>query len=185
MATLMNVVANKLCKNIKYWNNSDKILEDTLDVFSEMISSYNSSKTLLSLEAVKFLIQNHTGIHFPFLGFDNDNKFRIAFYTTLSRLVFLSAEDQYCSIDEFIVPNIDILHQLFVMPEITSSQCKIAIISAFRDLRGILTASGNRRSYCLIFEALYPIVFQLLRRVVDIWFADPTVMTAVLKFLQV
>jgi exportin-7 len=183
--TLMNIVINKLCSDIKYYHKSDKILEETLDVFSEMISTYTSSKTLLSLESVHFLVHNHVGAHFPFLGYDNDNKFRIAFYTTLSRLVFASCEDQYNAFDEFIGPNVAIITQLKSMPDLRQTAVKTAIVGALRDLRGISAASVNRRSYNLLFDALYPDVFELMGRIAETWFDDPIVMTSVLKFLQV
>jgi exportin-7 len=184
LATLMNVVINKLCSDVKYCHKSEKILEETLDVFSEMISTYSSSKTLLSLESVNFLVRNHIGAHFPFLGFDNDNKHRIAFYTTLSRLVFASCEDQFNSFDEFISPNMAIISQLNLMPDLAQPAMKVPIVASYRDLRGITAASANKRSYGLLFDVLYPEAFALLRRVTDVWYGDPVVMTAVLKFLH-
>ena len=101
MIQIMNIMVNKLCNNIKFWHRSDKILEETLEVFVDLVSTYSSSKTLLSLDTVNFLVHNHVGSHFPFLGYDNDNKYRITFYSALSRLVFSSSEDLNNSFDPF------------------------------------------------------------------------------------
>lgn len=184
MIQVMNVVVNKLCTNIKYWHRSDKILEETLEVFVELVSSYSSSKTLLNLETVTFLVHNHVGAHFPFLGYDSDNKYRITFYSALSRLVFTSSEDLNNSFDAFLAPNLEIMAQLSAAPDLRVPAVKLAIISALRDLRGITTSAYNKRTYNLLFDALYPGSFPLLRRVAETWYDDPTVMTALLKFMQ-
>ncbi len=185
MMVVMNMIVTKLCNNIKFWHMSDKILEETLEVFVELISSYSSSKTLLNLETVNFLVHNHTGAHFPFLGYDNDNKFRITFYSALTRLVFSSSEDINNAFDVFISPNISILAQLSQTPELRNREAKIAIVAALRDLRGITVSSYNKRTYNLLFEALYPAYFPLLRRIAETWYDDHIVMTALMKFMQV
>ncbi len=184
-SVVMNILVNKMCNNIKYWHRSDKILEETLEVFVEMVSSYSSSKALLSLETVNFLVHNHVGAHFPFLGYDNDNKYRIVFYSTLSRLVFSSAEDQLNSFDAFIAPNIDILAQLSQRSDLRDPGVRVAILGALRDLRGITISSFNKRTYNLLFDSLYPASFPLFVRITETWYDDPVVMTALLKFLQV
>lgn len=182
---IMNIIVNKLCNNIKYWHRSDKILEDTLEVFVELVSTYSSSKTLLGLETVNFLVHNHVGAHFPFLGYDSDNKHRITFYSALSRLVFSSSEDLNNSFDTFIEPNLAIMAQLSQASELRSSAVKLAIIGALRDLRGITVSAYNKRTYNLLFEVLYPSSFPLLRRIAETWYDDPMTMTALLKFMQV
>jgi hypothetical protein len=184
MMVVMNQVVTKLCNNIKFWNRSEKVLEDTLEVFVELISSYSSSKTLLQLESVQFLVRNHTGVHFPFLGYDNDNKFRITFYSALTRLVFSSAEDVNNAFDLFIAPNLAILSEL-AQTNLRQPAAKIAIVAALRDLRGIALSSYSKRTYNLLFDGLYPTYFPLFRNVAEIWYHEPTVMTALLKFMQV
>jgi hypothetical protein len=185
MMQIMNIIVTKLCNNVKFWHRSDKILEETLEVFVELVASYSSSKTLLNLETVDFLVHNHVGAHFPFLGYDSDNKYRITFYSALSRLVFSSSEDLNNSFDVFIAPNLAILAQLGQAQDLRPQPVKVAIVAALRDLRGITTSSYNKRTYNLLFEALYPAYFPLFRKIAETWYDDPTVMTALLKFLQV
>jgi len=55
----------------------------------------------------------------------------------------------------------------------------------FRDLRGIAIATHNRRSYNLLFDSLYPDAFPLIHSIIEVWYEDIEVCTAVLKFLQV
>lgn len=183
-AQIMNSIVNKLCSNIKFWNRSDPILQETLEVFVELISNYSSSKTLLGLETVNFIVHNHTGAHFPFLGYDNDNKYRITFYSALSRLVFSSSEDLNNAFDVFMAPNLAIMRQLQQTANLRLPDVRTAIIAALRDLRGITASTYNKRTYNLLFDALYPDSFKLMNRVAETWFDDPNVMTALLKFLQ-
>ena len=185
MPAVMNIIVNKICNNIRFWNRSDAILEQTLEVFVDLVSSYSSSKALLGLETVSFLVHNHTGTHFPFLSYGNDNKYRITFYSALSRLVFSAAEDLSNSFDIFIEPNVAIISQLSQAPDLRDSNVRVAIIGALRDLRGIAAATHNKRTYGLLFEALYPNSFLLFSRVAEVWYDDPTVITALLKFMQV
>jgi exportin-7 len=185
MTQIMNVVVNKLCNNIKFWHAADAILEQTLDVFIDLVTSYGSSKTLLSLETVNFLVLNHTGQHFPFLGYDSDNKYRVVFYAALSRLVFSAAEDLNNSFDAFIEPNLEILRQLSQAGDLRDRSVRVALLGCLRDLRGITSATHNKRTYSLLFDALYPDFFPLFRRVADAWYDDHNVMTALLKYMQV
>lgn len=185
MCQVMNAIVTKLCNNIKFWHRSDQILAETLEVFVELISNYSSSKTLLGLETVNFIVHNHTGTHFPFLGYDNDNKYRISFYSALSRLVFSSSEDLNNSFDTFMAPNLEIMAQLTQTSDLRQPAVRVAIIGSLRDLRGITAATYNKRTYNLLFDALYPSSFPLLLRIADTWYDDPIVMTALLKFLQV
>lgn len=182
--SVMNLIVTKICNNIKYWGRSSEILEQSLELFVDLVSTYTSSKTLLGLETVHFMVHNHTGMHFPFLGYDNDNKFRITFYTALSRLVFTAAEDLNNSFDAFVAPNVAIIEQLNQTKDLSDNSAKLALVGAFRDLRGISSATHSKRTYNLLFDVLYPTCFDLLNRVAEIWSADPTVMTACLKFLQ-
>ena len=185
MAHVMDIIVNKLCSNIKYWHKADDILEQTLEVFVELVTSYSSSKTLLGLETVNFLVHNHVGAHFPFLSYDNDNKHRVTFYSALSRLVFSSSEDLNNFFDAFIAPNLEIVAWLSDTAFLRTPEVKTAAVGALRDLRGITSSTYNKRTYNLLFDALYPDSFPLLTRIAETWYDDAQVMTALLKFMQV
>ena len=175
-ASVMNIVINKLCNNIKYWHRQDDILEQTLEVFVDLVSSYGSSKTLLGLDTVNFLVHNHVGTHFPFLGHDSDNKYRTTFYAALSRLVFSSSEDLNNSFDSFLVPNLETLAQLSQAPDVRQQAVRVAVVGALRDLRGITSSTYNKRTYNLLFDSLYPDAFPLLISIAENLYDDPKVL---------
>jgi exportin-7 len=181
---IMKVIVEKLCNNVQFWCDEDSVLEETLEVFVDFVSSYSSSKTLLGLESVNFMVHNHVGANFPFLGYDTDNKHRMTFYSALSRLVFASSEDLNNCFDAFIAPNLAIMEQLQQVDNLRQQpEARLAIIGAMRDLRGVCVSAYSRRTYNLLFEALYPTIFPLLNRVAKEWTDDPAVMTALMKFM--
>lgn len=53
--------------NLKYWPDDHEVVSKTLQLFLDMASGYSSSKMLLGLDTVKFLMRNHTEEFFPFL----------------------------------------------------------------------------------------------------------------------
>lgn len=53
--------------NLKYWPDDYEVVSKTLQLFLDMASGYSSSKMLLGLDTVKFLMHNHTQEFFPFL----------------------------------------------------------------------------------------------------------------------
>lgn len=53
--------------NLKYWPDNHEVVSRTLQLFLDMASGYSSSKMLLGLDTVKFLMRNHTAEFFPFL----------------------------------------------------------------------------------------------------------------------
>ena len=182
VSAIMNIIVIKICNNIRYWNRANELLDTTLTVFVDLITSYSSSKTLLNLETVNFMVHNHIGAHFPFLGYDNDNKYRITFYTALTRLVFTAAEDINNEFDDFIAPNLEIIEQLNATEDLSEGSVKVALVGLFRDLRGITQATSTKRTYNLLFDAIFPSCFTLLKRAIDYNYNDPQVMTALLKF---
>ena len=84
-----------------------------------------------------------------------------------------------------VAPNLGILAQLQQTSDLRTAAVKLAICGAMRDLRGITTSAYSKRTYTLLFEALYPTSFPLFLRIAETWYDDPTVMTALLKFMQV
>jgi exportin-7 len=182
---IMNIIVIKICNNIRYWNRANELLDTTLQVFVDLITGYSSSKALLNLETVNFMVHNHVGAHFPFLGYDSDNKYRISFYTALTRLVFTAAEDINNEFDDFISPNLEIIEQLNQTADLSESSVKVALVGLFRDLRGIAQATTTKRTYNLLFDAIFPNCFELLKRATEFNYYDPHVMTALLKFLMV
>lgn len=61
------VQTKQIGNNLKYWPDDHEVVSKTLQLFLDMASGYSSSKMLLGLDTVKFLMRNHTEEFFPFL----------------------------------------------------------------------------------------------------------------------
>jgi exportin-7 len=198
--------------NLKYWSHDSEVIGQTLQLFLDMASSYSSSRMLLDLDTVKFLVQHHTGEHFAFLLVPANTRQRTVFHTTLARLIFSTMEDMNALFDAFMKPILTVLTQLGSAQPFRQEDVKQALIGVCRDLRGIAAATNNRRAYTLLFEALYPQHFPVFVRAAEEWYAftmrlpthrdgthppntsrafpivprsdSPEVATALLKFMQ-
>ena len=58
------------------------------------------------------------------------------------------------------------------------------VVGMFRDLRGIASATQTRRTYCLMFDWLYPTHFPVILKCLEAWADVPAVTTPLLKFIS-
>ncbi|KAG8124383.1 hypothetical protein E2320_019714, partial [Naja naja] len=86
-----------------------------------MRNTYILLKKLVKIDAVKFMLQNHTSKHFPFLGV-NDNygltdlRCRTIFYTALTRLLMVDLGEDEDEFENFMLPltvSFETLAQIF------------------------------------------------------------------------
>ena len=181
---IISIIINKIGNNLKYWSDADDVLIDTLTLFLEL-SSANSGKMLLGLEPVQFLIQNHTPDHFPFLMLPQNCRHRTTFHATLTRLIFHQPfDDMQRTFGTFMEPTLQLLGKLGATENLRAADARQAIIGVCRDLRGITQATTNKRTYCMLFDMLYPAFFTVFTRSAEAWFDDPEVTTALLKFIM-
>jgi hypothetical protein len=80
---------------------------------------------------------------------------------------------------------LEIIEQLNQTEDLSEASVKVALVGLFRDLRGITQATTTKRTYNLLFDAVFPACFELLKRATEFNYNDPHVMTALLKFLMV
>ena len=86
---VVDMVMRKVGNNLKFWAESTKVVEKTLNVFDAIATGYASARFLISLSTVQFLIENHSEQDFPFLTIPDHTRLRTQFYRGLSRLVFM------------------------------------------------------------------------------------------------
>ena len=46
--------------NLKYWGGSEAIISKTLQLLSDLSVGYSSVRKLIKLEAIQFMLNNHT-----------------------------------------------------------------------------------------------------------------------------
>ncbi|KAK7848532.1 exportin-7 [Quercus suber] len=121
--------------------------------------------------------------HFPFLDDYRCSRSRTTFYFAIATLIFM--EDSLLKFKSSMDP----LLQVFVSLESTSDATfhsdavKYALIGLMRDLRGIAMATKSHRTYCFLFDWLYPARLPLLLKAIAYWTDTPEVTTPLLKFI--
>ncbi|ODN00853.1 Exportin-7 [Orchesella cincta] len=187
---VLSVFIRKIITNLKYWSRCELLLSKTLNLLGDLSVGYNSVRKLVKLDEVQFMLNNHTGEHFPFLGLNqnvNDLRFRTTFYTALGRLLMVDLGEDEDKFHAFMVPltaQIESVGQMLANAEAAmfrNEEAKWRIVGLARDLRGIIFAFNTRISYMMFFEWIYPAYTPILQRAVELWFHDPIVTTPVLK----
>ncbi|XP_021371890.1 exportin-7-like [Mizuhopecten yessoensis] len=107
---VLSVFVGKIITNLKYWARSEQIISRTLQLLSDLSVGYSSVRKLVKLEAVQFMLNNHTSEHFPFLGISTNNRpisdmrCRTTFYTALGRLLMVDLGEDEEKFDKFMIP---------------------------------------------------------------------------------
>ncbi|GFR81724.1 exportin-7 [Elysia marginata] len=190
---VLSVFIGKIITNLKFWGRSEQIISKTLQLLSDLSVGYSSVRKLVKLEAVQFLLNNHTSEHFPFLGINNgagggpgDMRCRTTFYTALGRLLLVDLGEDEERFYRFMVPltsHFESVGGLLANTNVSVNMedAKRSLIGLARDLRGITFAFSNKTSYMMLFDWFYPSFTPVLQRAVELWFHDPTVTTPILK----
>lgn len=98
--------------------------------------------------------------------------------STLCKLLFL--DETHVSFKSFMAPLSTLLSSL--LPEsLPSPAMSSALIGALRDMRGIVSACSNRRTYSLFFDWIYPDFTPLFARAARLYYDCPALTTPLLK----
>ncbi|KAH9499291.1 Exportin 7 [Bulinus truncatus] len=189
---VLSVFIGKIITNLKYWGPSEQIISKTLQLLSDLSVGYSSVRKLVKLDAVQFLLNNHTSEHFPFLGINTGNgapsdmRCRTTFYTALGRLLLVDLGEDEERFYRFMLPltsHFETVGGLLanVSISLNMEEAKRSLIGLARDLRGITFAFSNKTSYMMLFDWIYPAFTPVLQRAVELWYHDPMVTTPILK----
>jgi len=150
-------LVNKLCNNLRAWADDESVMTRSLEVFHDMAFTYSSVKLLNALPATDFILKNHGPRHYPFLDDPSQGRVRTKFYTCLARVLFMQ-EDPELKFDEFIRPVMEQLDSIKerVANKESSDELARRVAGIGRDLRGIAAAAHNKRTYRLVFDAVFP-----------------------------
>jgi exportin-7 len=78
------------------------LLHQITYVCQDLASGFMTSKLLLRLDAVSFVLLHHTSEYYSFLELPGNARSRTTFYSTLARLLFL--EDTVGRFKAFVMP---------------------------------------------------------------------------------
>ncbi|XP_051486942.1 ran-binding protein 17 isoform X10 [Apus apus] len=176
--------------NLKFRGRCEPVISRTLQFLNDLSVGYSLLKRLVKIEAVKFMLQNHTSKHFPFLGIsDNyslsDLRCRTVFYTALTRLLMEDLGEDEDEFENFMLPltvSFESLTQVF-NSSFEQEEAKRMLVGLARDLRGIVSALNTKTSYSMLFHWIYPAYISVLQRAVELWYCEPACTTPILKLM--
>ncbi|KAF0719560.1 Aste57867_954 [Aphanomyces stellatus] len=182
---VVNMIVTHIGQNLKFWGDEEKVISQTLTLFLDIASGYSSGKLLLGLDTVQYLISHPTADEFPFLAVPSNTRHRTSFHSTISRLLFTTSFDESSDrFEEYVAPLEQVLSKLMQIQNYRQPDVREAIIGVCRDLRGIFISTHNKRTYNCMFDMIYPTYMPVFTKAAEVWYDTPTVMNALLKFLQ-
>ena len=146
---------------------------------------------------VQLLLSHHGEAHFPFLAATKDPRQRTTFYEALGRVVGSDVSDDNtalfeCFLAPFDVPLAALNGALTAATGAGAAgglaphdleQARRLLVGLARDLRGLTASITSRPGYAMLFDWMYPTLFQVFLKGVQLWADDPAVTTSVLKCL--
>ncbi|VDD88080.1 unnamed protein product [Enterobius vermicularis] len=188
---LLTIFVRKIITNLKFWWREERLIDATLALLNELSLGYSAARRIIRLQDIQLLLNNHTGEYFEFLSSIADlsaMRSRTTFYVSIMRLMCVDFNDDESTFLSFMQPLSDNVQQIcdvFAMssPTVDQEQVKCAVIGLCRDVRGIAIACHIKSVYSMLFDWLYPNVFNIMLRSVELWVDCSAVMSAVLKLL--
>uniref|UniRef100_A0A8C4LU20 RAN binding protein 17 n=1 Tax=Equus asinus asinus TaxID=83772 RepID=A0A8C4LU20_EQUAS len=188
---VLETFMTKIVTNLKYWGRREAVISRTLQYISpDSLTSitYILLKKLVKIDAVKFMLKNHTSEHFPFLGISDsyslsDFRCRTTFYTALTRLLMVELGEDEDEFENFMLPLTVSFETVLQIFNNSFKQEDRMLIGLARDLRGIAFALNTKTSYTMLFDWMYPAYLPILQRAVEQWYGEPACTTPILKLM--
>uniref|UniRef100_H0X9G1 RAN binding protein 17 n=1 Tax=Otolemur garnettii TaxID=30611 RepID=H0X9G1_OTOGA len=187
---VLETFMTKIVTNLKYWGRCEPVISRTLQFLNDLSVGYILLKKLVKIDAVKFMLKNHTSEHFPFLGISDsyslsDFRCRTTFYTALTRLLMVDLGEDEDEFENFMLPltvAFETVLQIF-NNNFKQEDVKRMLIGLARDLRGIAFALNTKTSYTMLFDWMYPTYLPILQKAIERWYAEPACTTPILKLM--
>ncbi|XP_026636558.1 ran-binding protein 17 isoform X1 [Microtus ochrogaster] len=186
---VLETFMTKIVTNLKYWGRCEPVISRTLQFLNDLSVGYILLKKLVKIDAVKFMLKNHTSEHFPFLGIGDtyslsDFRCRTTFYTALTRLLMVDLGEDEDEFENFMLPlTVTFETVLQIFNNFKQEEVKRMLIGLARDLRGIAFALNTKTSYTMLFDWMYPAYLPVLQRAIERWYGEPACTTPILKLL--
>ncbi|XP_027461779.1 ran-binding protein 17 isoform X4 [Zalophus californianus] len=187
---VLETFMTKIVTNLKYWGRCEPVISRTLQFLNDLSVGYILLKKLVKIDAVKFMLKNHTSEHFPFLGISDsyslsDFRCRTTFYTALTRLLMVDLGEDEDEFENFMLPltvSFETVLQIF-NNNFKQEDVKRMLIGLARDLRGIAFALNTKTSYTMLFDWMYPTYLPILQTTIERWYGEPACTTPILKLM--
>jgi exportin-7 len=151
-----------------------QLVSASLELLDEMLRGYYSNKLVVQLPIAQQIMTQYRMLDL----FKSQPKNRQRLYASLAQLWV--GETAGSTVDEYLEP---------MRREIVSHLSETNLpqdwaLLVLSELRGVCTAIANQKNYLLFYDWLYPSVFPLIPKVVELHMYSDEVMTSVYRFLD-
>jgi exportin-7 len=209
---VLEAMVGKVGSNLAaFGGTAPAVVDATLALFGDLASGYSSGKTLLTLDATRYLLTADPAFAFPaLLAAPGAGRARTALHSTLARLLFMDPASPV-AFRTFMTPLERALTAIaaaaaragvvevggngaaqppalasapIAVPDPAALRASVpapALAGILRDLRGIAASTNSRRTFALLFDWLYPAHVRALGAALAAWAPDPAACTPALK----
>eukprot|EP00762_Andalucia_godoyi_P003313 ANDGO_06687.mRNA.1 Ran-binding protein 16 len=170
---VMDIFVSRIVSNLRAWAANSEIVGETLALLNDLATGFVTRKIMVKLPSVATLLENHASMELTFLSNPRNMQARTSYYAALSKL--LSLDD--CSAQQFsdFMATFD--------ASFVNISSREAFIGILRDLQGVCSSCGSRRSFERFFEWLHPQKFTVIYQGMQALALDHEASTACLRFL--
>eukprot|EP01006_Ploeotia_vitrea_P001390 TRINITY_DN104733_c0_g1_i1.p1 TRINITY_DN104733_c0_g1~~TRINITY_DN104733_c0_g1_i1.p1 ORF type:complete len:705 (+),score=416.64 TRINITY_DN104733_c0_g1_i1:264-2117(+) len=181
-SNVLTAIIAKIMQNLKFWAKEKAVLSESLQMLGIMARGYYSEKLVADLPMVKQILMNHTHNGFPFMNVDDNDDLRTTFYNTMGNLIFADSNVEH--FDTFMSAFENTALQIARLNDQRSDpRVRLTFIGLCRDLQGVLQGAVSSKAYAKFFEWIYPRVLSVFVLMLETFFDDPKVTTAILSFM--
>ncbi|KAM7455267.1 hypothetical protein BLSTO_03980 [Blastocystis sp. subtype 1] len=177
----LGVIWEEVCRNLRSWCDNETVINESLKLLLDITNGYESSKMLLRLDSVTYVLQHHTEQEFPFLLSASFSHLRSIYYQSLTNLILLNSVPG--RLEVLLSPVVERIAKLSATTTFSSEDCMM-IVNVFRDARGVVNSCTSKRAFNVFFEALYPKAFEVMRHALRERGNEEEIVSSIMKFLS-
>uniref|UniRef100_A0A8C0K6I2 RAN binding protein 17 n=1 Tax=Canis lupus dingo TaxID=286419 RepID=A0A8C0K6I2_CANLU len=186
---VLETFMTKIVTNLKYWGRCEPVISRTLQFLNDLSVGYPFYYISMKIDAVKFMLKNHTSEHFPFLGISDsyslsDFRCRTTFYTALTRLLMVDLGEDEDEFENFMLPltvSFETILQIF-NNNFKQEDVKVGLfLNVMKDDFAHSRLSRSTKRFLHI--CIYPTYLPILQRTIERWYGEPACTTPILKLM--
>jgi hypothetical protein len=177
-ASILGSVVDTIIINLQLWSDDETVLTQSVAMLTSLTSEYGTIQQMVTLDSVATLLRDHQS--FSFLSMMQYETLHTDFYASLGKLAFRPLH--LGNFQTFMAPLSAIFEQIVNTQNLRTPEVRMAGMQLCGFLRGVLESAKSSPSYVTFFDWIYPAYLPVLSRLLETWFDEPPMTTAVLRF---
>jgi exportin-7 len=194
--TMLALMMRKIVLDLRYWAGETAVVDAATQLFHELVCGYATIRLVVKLDATNAILANHSSDTFPFLDYAANERCRVLFYTTLSKLLYMKSDGSGGDSTDadatperlfaaFMAPfaaRLELLQQQSDAAALRSDTARDLLVGLLLDLRGVVFGIYSRKAYERFFDWVYPAYVPVFHTAAAVWADTPEVLVELLKF---